>query len=57
MRVVDSVEQLRPVERQRVAPWHRPDEGSCFVSGLFIEGATWDAEKQVLAESPPSSLL
>jgi dynein heavy chain len=34
----------------------RPKDG-CYIRGLFIEGARWDSEKHVLAESRPKELF
>lgn len=41
-RTVDEVEE-------------RPDQG-CYVTGLYLEGARWDAENQCLARSYPKIL-
>ena len=34
----------------------RPNSG-CFVSGLFMEGASWDLEKQALVKQDPKQLI
>jgi dynein heavy chain len=35
------------------APEQPPAEGGAYVSGMFVEGARWDNESGMLAESEP----
>merc|ERR1712164_204766 len=45
---------LRPDEERKATAEKIPDGSVCH--GLFFEGARWDVEKHVIAESPPREL-
>ncbi len=46
---------LTPGEQKR-ADGHKPEDGA-YLSGLFLEGAGWDPDANVLSESNPRELF
>ncbi|XP_053339456.1 dynein axonemal heavy chain 1 [Clarias gariepinus] len=53
---IDSISFSFKVMKQSVAELAERPESGCFIHGLFLEGARWDARKGLLTESRPKEL-
>jgi dynein heavy chain len=55
---VDSVAfEYQILSQYEVQPTPYSPSDGCYINGLFIEGASWNIQKQCLAEAPPRKLF